>query len=191
MKRTVPGMSTVRAMSTVRWMPTAVSVFIALAAAVAAGSPAAATDPAQTDLAAWQRTGKPDRLIVVRPGAVDLVHRGVLEARRAPGAGPVRMSWLVDNTGPDWIAPSSGDPSIVQVKAAILLSPGTGLRIGQVTKKVLFTAGDSEASSTWIRGSRATLDIRDTTLAASGPDGGRPGDGIGNQPRRGVGRPPS
>ncbi|MFE9602773.1 right-handed parallel beta-helix repeat-containing protein [Streptomyces hokutonensis] len=160
----------------------AVTVLTALSAVSAAMSPAAAADPAQSDLAAWQRNGKPDRLIVIRPGVVDLVHHGVIEARRSPGAGDVRMSWLAANAGPDWITQDSDDPSAVQIRAAVLLTPGTTLRIGRVTKKVLFTAGGSAASGTWIRGSRATLDIRDTTLAAVGPGGGDLADGTGPRP---------
>ncbi|MFF4798936.1 right-handed parallel beta-helix repeat-containing protein [Streptomyces sp. NPDC001351] len=151
---------------------TAVTVFTALAAVFGAASPAQASDPAASDLAAWQRTGQPDRLLVIRPGMVDLVRHGVLESRRISGAGAVPLSWLVTNTGSEWIDRHGDDLSVVQIRAAVLLSPGSGLRIGAVTKKVLFTTGDSTASATWIRGSRATLDIRDTTLAATGPSGG-------------------
>ncbi|MFJ9709425.1 right-handed parallel beta-helix repeat-containing protein [Streptomyces sp. NPDC101234] len=161
---------------TFRTMTAGATVLTALAMACATASTAHAADPAQSALAAWQRVGRPDRLIVIRPGAVDLVHQGVLVSRRGRKAGAVPMSWLVADTGPNWIAQSADDPSVVQVKAAILLSPGAGLRIGEVSKKVLFTAGDSATSATWIRGSRASLDIRDTTLAAAGPDGGSPGD---------------
>jgi hypothetical protein len=163
-------------------MAVAVTVLTALSAVSAAVSPAVAADPAQSDLAAWQRNGKPDRLIVVRPGVVDLVHHGVIEARRSPGAGDVRMSWLAANAGPEWITQDGDDPSAVRVGAAVLLTPGTTLRIGRVTKKVLFGAGGSAASGTWIRGSRATLDIRDTTLAAVGPEGGVVADGAPVRP---------
>ncbi|AYC35965.1 right-handed parallel beta-helix repeat-containing protein [Streptomyces griseorubiginosus] len=149
----------------------AVAVFTALAAVFGTASPAQASDPAASDLAAWQRTGQPDRLLVVRPGVVDLVRHGMLESRRISGMGVVPLSWLVRNTGSEWIGRPGGDLSVVQIRAAVLLSPGSGLRIGAVTRKVLFTAGDSTASATWIRGSRATLDIRDTTLAVTGPAG--------------------
>lgn len=151
---------------------TAATVFTALAAVFGAASPAQASDPAASDLAAWQRTGQPDRLLVIRPGVVDLVRHGVLESRRFSGSGAIPLSWLVTNTGSEWIDRHGNDLSVVQIRAAVLLSPGSGLRIGAVTKKVLFTTGDSTASATWIRGSRATLDIRDTTLAATGPSGG-------------------
>lgn len=158
---------------TVRKMSMAVTVLTALSAVSVAVPPAVAAVPAQSDLAAWQRTGKPDRLIVVRPGVVDLVRHGLIEARRrSPGVADVPMSWLAANAGPDWITQRGDDPSVVQVRAAVLLTPGTTLRIGRVTRKVLFTAGGSKASGTWIRGSRATLDIRDTTLAAVGSEGG-------------------
>ncbi|TKA06665.1 hypothetical protein [Actinacidiphila oryziradicis] len=53
----------------------------------------------------------------------------------------------------------------------MLLTPGTTLRIGPVTKKVLFTAGTTAASGTWIRGSRATLDVRGTTLGSVDTNG--------------------
>ncbi|MFI6408413.1 right-handed parallel beta-helix repeat-containing protein [Streptomyces sp. NPDC050548] len=153
-------------------MAVTVTALTALSAVSAAVAPATAADPAQSDLAAWQRNGRPDRLVVIRPGVVDLVRHGVLESRRTPGTGDVRMSWLAANTGPGWITQDGDDPSAVRVGAAVLLTPGTTLRIGRVTRKVLFTAGSSAASGTWIRGSRATLDIRDTTLTAAGPEGG-------------------
>ncbi|WP_055526383.1 right-handed parallel beta-helix repeat-containing protein [Streptomyces graminilatus] len=157
---------------TIRAMSMTVTVLTALAAVSVAAPPAVAADAGQADLAAWQRTGKPGRLIVIRPGAVDLVRGGVRENSLSPGGAEVPMSWLAANTGPDWIAQDGEDPSAVQVEAAVLLAPGTTLKIGEVTKKVLFTAGHDEASTTWIRGSRAFVDIRDTTLAAAGPDGG-------------------
>lgn len=158
-----------------RMLSSALTALTALTAVFTSAQPAAAADPAQAALSAWQRNGRPERLIVIRPGVVDFVRKGVLESRRVPGTAEVPMSWLVAKTAPDWIG-RADDLSVVQLKAAVLLAPGTTLRIGRGPKKVLFTAGDSATSGTWIRGSGATLDIRETALAAADADGGEPAD---------------
>jgi hypothetical protein len=64
----------------------------------------------------------------------------------------------------------------VRIDSAVLLAPGTTLQMGSRIPKVLMTAGKTAASGTWIRGSRATLDIHDVTLAsaAAAADGTEP-----------------
>lgn len=130
-------------------------------------------DSAQ-DTGAWQRAGRPDRLMVIRPGTVDLLSHGVLVRQLYPALGALQLSWLAANSGQEWISYAPGDHSTAVVRTAVLLSPGTTLRIGSQTKTVRFAAGTTAAAGSWIRGSNATLDIRDTTLEAVGPAGSGP-----------------
>jgi hypothetical protein len=151
----------------------AAAVTVAAAAALTAAAPTAlaAGSTANPDTGAWQRSGRPERLMVVRPTSVDLVSNGTVVQRLYPAAGSVAISWLAANVGQSWISHAHGNLTTVQVRAAVLLTPGTTLRIGPVTKKVLFTAGTTAASGTWIRGSRATLDVRGTTLGSVDTNG--------------------
>lgn len=152
---------------------------VAAAAALWVTVPQAAAAPAvgpsdSQDIAAWRRTGRPDRLMVLRPGAVDLVRNGSVVHRLYPQLGSVPMSWLAANAGQEWVSHSAGDLKSVRLRSAVLLTPGTELKIGPVTKKVLLSAGASAASGTWIRASHATVSISGATVGSIGPHGSEP-----------------
>ncbi|WP_030607323.1 right-handed parallel beta-helix repeat-containing protein [Streptomyces sclerotialus] len=149
----------------------------ALSAVLALGiesAPPAAAVGAPEDVAAWERTGRPDRLMVLRPRSVSLLSGGTLVRRLYPGTPSVSLGWLAANAGREWISHESGTPSTVRVRTAILLAPDTILRIDDQTKKVLLDAGRDARSGTWISGSRASLDVDSTTLASVTPDGSSP-----------------
>lgn len=131
----------------------------------------AAGDP---DVAAWQRNDRPDRLVVIRPRSVSLVEGGRVVQRLVPPAGVLSLSWLAGRTGERWIAYDPAERSTVRVGAAILLTPDTILRIDESTKNVWMASGRTAASGTWIRGSRAALDIEGVSLTSVGEDGSRP-----------------
>ncbi|MFI9029455.1 right-handed parallel beta-helix repeat-containing protein [Streptomyces sp. NPDC053560] len=136
-----------------------------------ASAPPAAAVGAPEDVAAWERTGRPDRLMVLRPRSISLMNGGTLVRRLYPGTPSVSLSWLAANAGREWISQEPGAPSTVRVRTAILLAPGTILRIDDRTKKVLLSAGRDARSGTWITGSRASLDVDSTTLASVGAEG--------------------
>ncbi|MGI5135889.1 right-handed parallel beta-helix repeat-containing protein [Streptomyces sp. CA-106110] len=149
----------------------AAAALLVAVAPVAHAAGAAAPDP---DVAAWQRSGRPDRLMVVRPGTVTLVSHGSGVKRLNSQYGPLALSWLAANAGRDWIgyAPvKAGEPKTVRINTAVLLTPGTTLQMGRLTPTVLMTAGKTAASGTWISGSRANLDIDGVTLASAAADG--------------------
>ncbi|MGY4741179.1 right-handed parallel beta-helix repeat-containing protein [Streptomyces sp. ATMOS53] len=149
----------------------------ALLAAVAPAAHAAGATGGDPDVAAWQRSGRPDRLMVVRPGTVALVSHGSVVRRLYPAYGPLPLSWLAANAGRGWVGylpAKTGASRTVRIDSAVLLTPGTTLRMGSRTPNVLMTAGKTAASGTWIRGSRATLDIHDVTLASAAADGTDP-----------------
>ncbi|MER7397219.1 right-handed parallel beta-helix repeat-containing protein [Streptomyces sp. NPDC000151] len=157
----------------------------ALSAVLALGvqtAPAAAADLPE-DVAAWQRTGEPDRLMVLRPRSVSLLSHGVVVRRLYPGTPSVSLGWLAANAGREWIGSEPGRPSTVRIRTAMLLAPDTILRIDDRTKKVLLTAGRTARSGTWISGSRAALDVDSTTLASVAEDGSSPA------PASALGRP--
>ncbi|MGW0881641.1 right-handed parallel beta-helix repeat-containing protein [Streptomyces sp. NPDC002671] len=150
---------------------------VAVLAAVAPAAHAADATGTDPDVAAWQRSGSPDRLMVIRPGTVALVSQGTVVRRLNPPYGPLTLSWLAANAGRDWVgyAPvKEGEPTTVRINAAVLLTPRTTLRIGRHTPTVLLTAGKTAASGTWISGSQATLDIDGVTLASATADGTSP-----------------
>ncbi|MEV1022339.1 right-handed parallel beta-helix repeat-containing protein [Streptomyces sp. NPDC050264] len=129
------------------------------------------TDP---DIAAWTRHGRPDRLMVLRPGSVTMVERGATVGRLYPGPGTVTLGWLSANVGRRWVTYEPGPTPRMRVRAAVLLAPGTALQIGPADGTVLLSAGPTAASGTWIRGSHALLDIAGATLASAPPDGTGP-----------------
>ncbi|MFI7499190.1 right-handed parallel beta-helix repeat-containing protein [Streptomyces sp. NPDC049687] len=149
----------------------------ALLAAVAPAAHAAGAGGGDPDVAAWQRSGRPDRLAVVRPGTVTLVSHGSVVKRLYPPYGPLPLSWLAANAGREWVRyvpAKAGAAKTVRIDTAVLLAPGTTLQMGRRTPTVLMTAGKTAASGTWISGSRATLDIDDVTLASATADGTDP-----------------
>ncbi|POX36339.1 hypothetical protein C3486_34130 [Streptomyces sp. Ru73] len=164
-----------------RYGAAAAALSAVLALGIPAASPAAAVG-APEDTAAWKRTGRPDRLLVLRPRSVSLLDHGALVRRLYPGTPTVSLAWLAANAGQEWISREPGAPSTVRVRTAVLLAPGTILRIDDRTKKVLLSAGRSARSGTWISGSRASLDIDSTTLASVAEDGSSPAPG--NAPGR-------
>ncbi|WP_052862913.1 right-handed parallel beta-helix repeat-containing protein [Streptomyces niger] len=156
-----------------RFGAAAAALSAVLALGIEAAPPAAAIG-APEDTAAWERTGRPDRLIVLRPRSVSLLSGGSLVRRLYPGTPSVSLSWLAANAGREWISHESGAPSTVRVHTAILLAPDTILRIDDRTKKVLLSAGRDARSGTWISGSRASLDVDSTTLTSVAADGAGP-----------------
>ncbi|GAA2306918.1 right-handed parallel beta-helix repeat-containing protein [Streptomyces kunmingensis] len=126
------------------------------------------------DIAAWARHGRPHRLLVLRPGSVTMVERGVAVGRLSPGPGTITLGWLSAHTGPRWVEYKPGPHPTMRVRSAVLLAPGAALQIGRADGSVLLSAGANAASGTWIRGSRALLDIDGATLASTPPDGAGP-----------------
>ncbi|WP_128375991.1 right-handed parallel beta-helix repeat-containing protein [Streptomyces cavernae] len=164
------------------WLSRIAVVTLAAAAALAASAGTGLATPvvggltaratAGSDADAWQRTGRPERLIVLRPGVVDLVSRGVVTQYLYPGPGNVTLGWLAEQAGPAWLGV---DQDGIRVRSAILLAPDSSLTIGPLKGTVRFAVGDTAAAGTWIRGSRATLDIRDARLTADGGAADSPG----------------
>ncbi|MFF4402767.1 right-handed parallel beta-helix repeat-containing protein [Streptomyces sp. NPDC001480] len=149
----------------------------ALLVTVAPAAHAVGAAQGDQDVAAWQRNGHPDRLMVVRPGTVALVSHGSVVKRLYPPYGPLPLSWLAVNAGQNWVgyvSGKSGAGKTVRINTAVLLAPGSALQMGRRTPTVLMTAGKTAASGTWISGSRATLDIDDVTLASATAGGTDP-----------------
>ncbi|MFE6893576.1 right-handed parallel beta-helix repeat-containing protein [Streptomyces sp. NPDC057694] len=126
------------------------------------------------DVAAWARNGRPERLVVLRPGTVALVRRGVVVRRLYPGPGAVTPGWLSANAGKGWITYTPGTQPTMRVRAAILLTPGSALQIRPADGTVLMATGRTAASGTWIKGSRAVLDLAGATLRSAGRGPARP-----------------
>ncbi|WP_030256021.1 right-handed parallel beta-helix repeat-containing protein [Streptomyces violens] len=160
-------------MKTVHRFGAAAAALSAVLALGIQGAPAAAVGLPE-DVAAWQRTGQPDKLMVLRPRSVSLLSNGVVVRRLYPGTPSVSLGWLAANAGREWIGSEPGRPSTVRIRTAVLLAPDTILRIDDRTKKVLLTAGRTARSGTWISGSRAALDVDSTTLASVAEDGSSP-----------------
>ncbi|MFJ8825719.1 right-handed parallel beta-helix repeat-containing protein [Streptomyces sp. NPDC102467] len=138
------------------------------------GARAAVRTDGDPDIAAWARNGRPERLMVLRPGSVTLVERGRAVKRLDPGPGTVTLGWLSAHTGRRWVAYEPGPQPRMRVRTAVLLAPGTALQIGPADGTVLLSAGATAASGTWIRGSNALLDIVGATLASAPPNGTGP-----------------
>ncbi|MEU6843791.1 right-handed parallel beta-helix repeat-containing protein [Streptomyces sp. NPDC046716] len=126
------------------------------------------------DVAAWTRNGRPERLVVLRPGTIALVQRGAVVRRLYPGPGAVTPGWLAANAGAGWITYHPGRHPTMRVRAAILLAPGSALQIRPADGTVLLSTGRTAASGTWIKGSRALLDLTGATLRSTGPGPARP-----------------
>jgi hypothetical protein len=159
---------TIRSVAVRTALTTAAAAMTLLTAAPAAH---ATSTPASADIVAWQRSGRPDRLLVVRPGTIGLLDHGSVVRRLYPAFGPLQLSWLAANAGPGWVSYQSGKTRSVRMATAVLLTPGTTLKIGSATGPVHMAAGRTAASGTWITGSHATLDIDDATLTSVAANG--------------------
>jgi hypothetical protein len=153
---------------------------LALGLALLAAPPAraAAPDPAKA-VAAWKRVDKPDRLIIVRRTAIELVDATGLVARLSRPRGPVSLDWMATRiqdvpwlAGKDkWVArPVKGT---IALSAALLLGGGTTLTVGGATERLLLAGGDAPSRAAWIRAGRARLAITKVTLFSWNPASGR------------------
>lgn len=153
-----------------------------LAATMAAGSasPPAARADTETALAAWNRMGRPYRLIILRRTTIELVDGGGVRARLTRPPGALTIGGLADRLrdvprrrGEDrWIARTAA--GTVTLSAALLLGGGTALHVGGSTRRLLLTGGPDRSRAAWIQGGKARITIDGADVRSWDPATRRP-----------------
>jgi hypothetical protein len=151
-----------------------VAGMVGMAPPASAGQP-----PAVAARAAWARTGRPARLVVVRPNSVDLIAGGSLIARVFRLPGQVTLSWLAGTIlsggwagTQQWVS-RPGDDTI-RLSAALLLARGTDFVVDSSLHQVQLVGGAKPAETAWIRGGQADLTVNGVELTSYDPATGKP-----------------
>lgn len=147
------------------------------------GSPTTAIQRAREDFATaasldkviWAQVGEPDRLIIIRATSVDVIQNDTLLIHLPRAGGIVTFPWLALKIGSPWI--SMPNPGTAVLSAALLLSPGTRMRVGPDVRRLFLSGGTARASASWIRCEQASLTISGVALSSL-----RAGNQAGGQP---------
>lgn len=103
---------------------------------------------------AWLRTGKPARLIVLRPRVIDVVTAGQLTSRIPRPQGPVRLPTLAADVPAAWLS-TSGTTALLS--AALELTDGTTLDPGVASLHLTGGADPASTALIWVGGGTLTL----------------------------------
>jgi hypothetical protein len=114
--------------------------------------------------ALWQRTGRPSRMIVIRPHVVDVVTAGRLTSRIQRGGGPLNVSQLTTYVPGTWVASSGGTTLL---SAAVVLTAGTTLNSSGATIRLAGGATPGSAAAIWV--GRGILNLNNVTVTSWDP----------------------
>jgi hypothetical protein len=150
----------------------------AKAAAAAAKAAAALAAARQRAAVTWQGRGRPNRMIVVRDVAVEVVSGGRLTAQQPRPAGPMTLATLNRLVPAGWLTLADG---AARLSAVVNLTPGTTLDLGGVrTLSLAGGATPAEAASIYTGSGRLTgrgvtvTSVDPATNQAMAPGAGRP-----------------
>lgn len=144
----------------------------AAAAQRAARAQQQAAAAAERGRAAWDRHGRPHRLVVVRPTSVDSLTDGQLTRRTPRGGAVVSLSALDAAVPSGWITMANGT---AQLGAMVVLSPGVTLEVGGggITT-VQLLGGPNAADAAVLYSGSGRLDVHDVTITSLDPATGQP-----------------
>jgi hypothetical protein len=123
-----------------------------------AAEAAAAEQAAQ---AAWLRTGKPARLIVVRPRVIDTITAGHLTSRLARAGGPLSLLDVAAYVPSDWLT-ISRDTAVLS--ATLALTADSTLDAGVATLRLSGDSDPASAASIWV--GRGTLTLNNVLVTS-------------------------
>jgi hypothetical protein len=111
--------------------------------------------PAQRAKTSWEGHRRPAKLIIVRPGVVDIVTNGLLTQRAVRMEGVLSLAQLDRYLPSTWMTIEGG---VARLSAAIVLTAGVALNVGDVTTLQLAGGATApEAASVYTGGGRLSV----------------------------------
>jgi Right handed beta helix region len=127
---------------------------------------------AASALANWNRTGRPNQLVIVRGRHIDLVVNGRMTNRVVRAAGPLTLATLSKYLPAGWLSvPGNGS---AQLTASVVLTAGTLLDNGPDVHVLNLASGPSSNTAAGLWVGHATLNLHGLTVNAVDPPAGTP-----------------
>ncbi|QYN37202.1 right-handed parallel beta-helix repeat-containing protein [Pseudonocardia sp. DSM 110487] len=138
----------------------------AQAAARAARAAAKRAEAARKVRVTWEKRGRPHRMAVVRTNRIDVVTDGRLTRQIGRGGGAITISTLDRALPSDWLATSDGTATL---SAAIVLTPGTALEVGDPIKRLELIGGATPQDAAAIYTGSGRVSLKGVTLTSADP----------------------
>ncbi|TQM38307.1 right-handed parallel beta-helix repeat-containing protein [Pseudonocardia cypriaca] len=113
----------------------------------------------------WEKRGRPHRMAVVRSNRIDVVTDGRL-TRQVGGGGTVTINTLDRALPSNWLATSDGTATL---SAAIVLTPGTALEVGNPIKRLELIGGPTPQDATAIYTGSGRVSLNGVTVTSADP----------------------
>ncbi|MDT7598440.1 MAG: hypothetical protein QOK26_517, partial [Pseudonocardiales bacterium] len=127
---------------------------------------------AASALANWNRTGRPNQLVIVRGRHIDLVVNGRMANRVVRAAGPLTLATLARYLPAGWLSlPGNGS---AQLTASVVLTAGTLLDNGPDVHVLNLASGPNSNTAAGLWVGHATLNLHGLTVNAVDPPAGTP-----------------
>ncbi|WP_445187128.1 right-handed parallel beta-helix repeat-containing protein [Pseudonocardia sp. Cha107L01] len=127
---------------------------------------------AASALANWNRTGRPNQLVIVRGRHIDLVVNGRMTNRVVRAAGPLTLATLAKYLPAGWLSlPGNGS---AQLTASVVLTAGTLLDNGPDVHVLNLASGPNSNTAAGLWVGHATLNLHGLTVNAVDPPAGTP-----------------
>ncbi len=138
----------------------------ARAARAAARAAAKRAEAARKVRITWESRGRPHRLAVVRPTRIDVVTDGRLTRQVGKGGAAVTISTLDRALPSDWLATADGTATL---SAAIVLTPGTALEVGDPVKRLELIGGATPQDAAAIYTGSGRVSLKGVTVTSADP----------------------
>jgi hypothetical protein len=138
----------------------------AQAAQRAARAAAKRAEAARKVRVTWESRGRPHRMAVVRPNRIDVVTDGRLTRQAGRGSGAVTITTLDRALPSDWLAMVDGTATL---SAAIVLTPGTALDVGDPIKRLELIGGATPQDAAAIYTGSGRVSLKGVTVTSADP----------------------
>jgi hypothetical protein len=138
----------------------------AQAAQRAARAAAKRAEAARKVRVTWESRGRPHRMAVVRPTRIDVVTDGRLTRQVGRGGGSVTITALDRALPSEWLATADGTATL---SAAIVLTPGTALDVGDPIKRLELIGGASAQDAAAIYTGSGRVSLKGVTVTSADP----------------------
>jgi len=142
-------------------------------AAQAASTPTVTqfSTPAEKSNAIWADRGRPNRLIIVRRGSIDLVQGGRLLQHNVRFVSAITLRTLAAYVPSSWL---SIDGSTARLSAALVLSTGVTLDVGAPVATLALTGGATAPAAATVYTGGGALLMHGVTVVSADPTTGAP-----------------
>jgi hypothetical protein len=138
----------------------------AQAAQRAARAAAKRAEAARKVRATWESRGRPHRMAVVRTNRIDVVTDGRLTRQVGRGGGAVTVNALDRALPSDWLATADGTATL---SAAIVLTPGTALDVGDPIKRLELLGGATPQDAAAVYTGSGRVSLKGVTVTSADP----------------------